>query len=334
LHLFAAWKVDHAMRRISPFQLLRSVFLTTTLVAAPLMEPTLALAVESDTGAQDNPNPDTNPDQDPGPVISPTPPTADSICRAIATAAAAYDLPITFFTNLIWQESRFNPAAVSRAGAQGVAQFMPSTARWRGLADPFDPSTAIDKSAELLRDLNRDFGNLGLAAAAYNAGPGRVRDWLIGRRPLPRETQAYVRIVTGRPAEEWIGGPKDFADFPTTNGAPCSETTASSDAAAAHAPPPPRTEPPKPWGVELAGGPTQAKAIAKYRELLVKYSAGPILADREPHVFLHGLIGEMGAVRVRIEVETRAEGIKLCTALTARGWFCDVLRNLDRRPTR
>jgi soluble lytic murein transglycosylase-like protein len=62
--------------------------------------------------------------------------------------------------------------AVSRAGAQGVAQFMPATARWRCLADPFDSLEAIAQSAKLLRDLGREFGNLGLAAAAYNAGKG------------------------------------------------------------------------------------------------------------------------------------------------------------------
>ena len=92
---------------------------------------------------------------------------------------------------------------MSHAGAQGVAQFMPGTAKMRGLADPFEPREAIAKSAELLRDLNREFGNLGLAAAAYNAGPGGFRDWLGGHRVLPGETQAYVRIVTGRSAEEW-----------------------------------------------------------------------------------------------------------------------------------
>jgi soluble lytic murein transglycosylase-like protein len=95
----------------------------------------------------------------------------DSICHALAGAAAANDLPVEFFTRLIWQESRFNPEAVSRAGAQGVAQFMPGTARLRGLENPFDPLEAIAKSAQLLRDLHWEFGNLGLAAAAYNAGP-------------------------------------------------------------------------------------------------------------------------------------------------------------------
>src|SRR5689334_20131183 len=99
-------------------------------------------------------------------------------------------------------ESRFDPHAVSRAGAQGVAQFMPGTASWRGLADPFDPGASLTKSAQLLRELVREFGNLGLAAAAYNAGAGRVHQWLAGRRGLPGETRAYVRILTGRSVQE------------------------------------------------------------------------------------------------------------------------------------
>src|SRR5262249_19375781 len=129
-----------------------------------------------------------------------------SICDALAAAAGENDLPVDFFARLIWQESRFDPTAVSRAGAQGVAQFMPATATSRGLADPFDPIEAIAHSAKLLRDLRRDFGNLGLAAAAYNAGPRRVRDWLAGRRGLPRETDAYVRIVTGQSPQQWARG--------------------------------------------------------------------------------------------------------------------------------
>src|SRR6516225_8232539 len=91
----------------------------------------------------------------------------------LAAVAKRHELPADFFIRLIWQESRFNPSAVSFNGAQGIAQFMPGTARQRGLEDSFDPGRAIPKSAELLRDLNREFGNLGLATAAYNAGSGR-----------------------------------------------------------------------------------------------------------------------------------------------------------------
>jgi Transglycosylase SLT domain len=157
----------------------------------------------------------------------------------LATAAAANDLPVEFFTRLIWQESRFKPEAVSRAGAQGVAQFMPGTARLRGLEDPFDPIQAIAKSAQLLRDLRLEFGNLGLAAAAYNAGPGRVRDWLGGRRPLPRETQAYVRLVTGHSAEEWAAGQKNFVEMSVATGVACSLGAATLEQ------PIPRASPPK-----------------------------------------------------------------------------------------
>jgi len=104
-----------------------------------------------------------------------------------------------------------------------VSQFMPGTARMRGLTDPFEPSEAIAKSAGLLRDLNREFGNLGLAAAAYNAGPGRGRDWLGGRRALPGETQAYVRIVTGRSAEEWAARQNTLAEVPVVKAVPCTQ---------------------------------------------------------------------------------------------------------------
>jgi soluble lytic murein transglycosylase-like protein len=86
------------------------------------------------------------------------------------------DLPLAFLTRRIWQKSRFDPRAVSRAGAQGVAQFIPKTAAWRGLENPFDPIQAITKSAEILHDLRRQFGNFGLAAAAYNAGHKRVQE--------------------------------------------------------------------------------------------------------------------------------------------------------------
>jgi hypothetical protein len=121
-----------------------------------------------------------------------TPPTADDICRAVEENAAENGLPVEFFARVIWQESRFNARAVSRAGAQGIAQFMPRTADWHGLVDPFDPIESLRHSASYLRDLRNRFGNLGLAAAGYNAGPGRVSEWLAGHRTLPRETRNYV----------------------------------------------------------------------------------------------------------------------------------------------
>src|ERR1700758_5849959 len=106
-------------------------------------------------------------------------PIETSVCRLIETAARTQSLPVAFLTRLIWQESSFRANAISPAGAQGIAQFMPKTADQRGLANPFDPEEAIPKSASLLADLRRRFGNLGLAAAAYNAGPARIAKWLV-----------------------------------------------------------------------------------------------------------------------------------------------------------
>jgi len=259
---------------------------------------------------------------------APSGPTSavDTICPALAAAASANELPIDFFGALIWQESRFDPQAVSRAGAQGVAQFMPATASQRGLADPFDPVAAITKSAQLLRDLRQEFGNLGLAAAAYNAGPGRVRDWLAGRRDLPGETRAYVRLVTGRSAEEWTGAKPEPTEMPIVNSAPCRQTAALSANvnANSHATPP-AAKPIGPWSVELVGSSSETGALAAYRQLQQKYSV--ILASHEPRVVFHGVVRDMGWARVRVDAESRASAARLCGSLRAAGAGCDVLRN-------
>ncbi|HTV26564.1 MAG TPA: lytic transglycosylase domain-containing protein, partial [Xanthobacteraceae bacterium] len=131
------------------------------------------------------------------------PPTAEDICHAIEVDAAENELPVEFFARVIWQESRFNASAVSPKGAQGIAQFMPRTADFRGLADPFDPIAALHHAASYLSDLRNQFGNLGLAAAGYNAGPGRVSAWLAKQRELPSETRNYVAIITGWTADDW-----------------------------------------------------------------------------------------------------------------------------------
>src|SRR5258708_1659173 len=132
------------------------------------------------------------------------PDTREAMCLMIESAARANDLPLEFFARVIWQESRFQSDAVgplTRSGehAQGIAQFMPGTASERRLLDPFDPVQALPKSAEFLHELREQFGNLGLAAAAYNAGPRRVQGWLAGPRALPRGTRKYVIPLT-RPA--------------------------------------------------------------------------------------------------------------------------------------
>ena len=128
-----------------------------------------------------------------------------STCRLVESAAAANRLPVDFLTRLLWTESRFRSEVTSPKGAEGVAQFMPQTAAERGLADPRDPAQAIAHAARLLVDLDRQFGNLGLAAAAYNAGAARVAKWLRSGGSLPSETRLYVEAVTGYRVEAWVG---------------------------------------------------------------------------------------------------------------------------------
>jgi hypothetical protein len=112
---------------------------------------------------------------------------------------------------------------------------------------------------------------------------------------------------------------------PASDGAPASVQPAP-DAAPFRADTP--ADPPAdPWGVELAGGPDAASALRRYHELIIKHSAESILAGAEPHLVVKDRIGEMGAVRVRIGAETQAAGEKLCSALMAVGWYCEVFRN-------
>src|SRR3954454_7122363 len=140
--------------------------------------------------------------------------TREAICLMIESAAKSQDLPLEFFARVIWQESRFQSDAVgpmTRRGqrAQGIAQFMPGTANERRLLDPFDPVQALPKSAEFLSELRHQFGNLGLAAAAYNAGPRRVQDWLARTGPMPQETRNYVLAITGTPVDDWATASKN-----------------------------------------------------------------------------------------------------------------------------
>jgi membrane-bound lytic murein transglycosylase MltF len=128
-------------------------------------------------------------------------------------------LPVSFFTNLIWRESRFDHEAISRAGAMGIAQFMPDVAD-RLKLDAFDARGALAASGRLLRELLGRFNNLGLVAAAYNAGPKRVFDWLRQKAPLPKETRDYVSIITGQPVEKWVG-PKKAVVFDVPRQVPC-----------------------------------------------------------------------------------------------------------------
>jgi len=207
--------------------------------------------------------------------LVPEPPPVTEICRLIGESAARHAMPPGFFARLIWRESRFDVRAVSPVGAQGIAQFMPRTAEERGLENPWDPAQAIPASAEYLAALRGDFGNLGLAAAAYNAGPDRVSRWLSRGVRLPWETVRYVRAVTSRPVE-WFRKPgRDVEARPL-------HPEKSFDAACADLPVMrTRAAPRPPWGVQVASGvsPSAArKAWARIRQRhqgALRASCGP-----------------------------------------------------------
>jgi Transglycosylase SLT domain len=255
--------------------------------------------------------------------------SAGEICRVVSQAAGDNGLPLDFFTRLIWQESRFNPDAVSPKGAQGIAQFMPGTASWRGLANPFEPLQALREAASYLRELRTTFrGSLGLAAAAYNAGPGRVEAWLAGRASLPGETRAYVRAVTGHDADTWASErPPQWEPADLPKGGSCIEVAKLMTAT-----PRPRraltaSSAWGPWGVQLAGNWSEGGVLATYERLRRAYN--PVLRDRAPLVLQAKLPGRRGAAKyiVRISETTRPKADALCAQLRAAGGACIVLRN-------
>ena len=251
----------------------------------------------------------------------------DAICAAIEARAVEYSLPDAFLTRLIWQESMFDPQAVSPVGAQGIAQFMPGTARFRGLADPFDSETALAASASYLANLRDTFGNLGLAAAAYNAGEQRVRDWLAGDGGLPAETQDYVLAVTGRSHDDW----KDAgASYPIPSIGAGGSFTEQCRALALRQVPLQQIATPqgprKPWGVVLAGGFSEARALATFRSVRARYAQ--LLKDELPMLSRKRNLsmGRIRVVRVAVGRDSRAEAQSLCQQITAAGGACLVER--------
>jgi hypothetical protein len=262
--------------------------------------------------------------------------TRESICLIIEAAARDANLPLEFFARVIWQESRFQADAVgpvTRSGerAQGIAQFMPGTASERGLLDPFNPVQALPKSAEFLNELRNQFGNLGLAAAAYNAGPRRVQEWLAGTGGMPEQTRNYVVAITGSTVEDWAAtgrGGKTPPNVPPTS---CRDLMAllkrapnpfvagleqHVELAAA-----------KIWGVQLAAGFDRNKALAMYSRAVTRLSA--VIGDRDPSL-LGSVMRSRGTrtfYQVRIGADTRGEADDLCNRIRKAGGACFVLKN-------
>jgi hypothetical protein len=266
-------------------------------------------------------------------------PTRESICKVLCEAAEENDLPTPLFKRLIWQESRFRSNVVSPVGAKGIAQFMPGTAAERGLQNPFDPFQALPASAAFLRDLVERFGNFGLAAAAYNGGPGRVSRWLAGKGGLPRETRDYVIQITGRPAEHWAEGsvraqphPEavDVKDCEVRPLQAAADLRKSERAAMARAEPVPVNIVQRVaanWIALLTGNWSQQRAYTVYASLQKKYPQ--VLGRRSPTVRVAKASGKRSAPKtlVRLMAESRAEAEQLCSRLREAGGSCTVQRD-------
>jgi len=258
-------------------------------------------------------------------------PFVDTVCPLMQQQAEVRGLPPMPFVSLIWRESRFNPNAVSPKGAQGIAQFMPGTASDRGLGDPFEPKSAIVHSASLLADLNKEFGNFGLAAAAYNAGEERVRGWLAGDRTLPGETRAYVIFVTGRAAEEWKLPETELPDSLKTEGDTVQESCKQLAPLVVRAVY--ETEPLtasgawRPWGAHVSSAFSKAKALAQFGRLRRAHVS--VLADREPFVTPARNLsrGRRALYQVQIGADSRADAGEICAALRKDGGACIVQKN-------
>lgn len=259
-----------------------------------------------------------------------------TVCQLIEEAAALHAIPAGFLTRLIWRESNFRTEVVSPKGAQGIAQFMPGTASLRRLADPFDPAAAIPASAHYLRDLTGRFGNLGLAAAAYNAGEKRVTDWLAGTGGLPWETRDYVFAITGRSADDWsvqIAFPAMPSAMPPPTPAEVAESCV--ELAAVLAKPGAGTQvvpsveqaPWAPWGVQVAGNFSLNRAMASYTALQRAHPA--ILAGQLPLVVraVNKSRGKAPLFQIRLPAESRDSAAALCRKLQSAGGACLVFRN-------
>lgn len=256
-----------------------------------------------------------------------------SVCLLLESAARANGLPIDFFVRLIWRESRFRATAVgpsTRSGkhALGIAQFMPATAAERSLLDPFNPIEALPKAAEFLKDLRGQFGNLGLAAAAYNAGSGRVRAWMAGTTSMPAQTRAYVQAVTGNTIDEWAAARDRDIEAKANEGKSCETLVATLkqppttfiSALQQHV----LTGAIQPWGAILGAHRSRSEILDRYAALQRRFTE--VLAGRDPILLERGP-SSLPRYQVRVGAESRAAANDICKKIHFAGGDCVVLRN-------
>ncbi|MEO0623371.1 MAG: lytic transglycosylase domain-containing protein [Pseudomonadota bacterium] len=246
----------------------------------------------------------------------------ERICNLIEANAAEHGMLPEFFARLIYKESRFDAKALSPVGAQGIAQFMPATAKERGLADPWDPEQAIPASASYLADLRREFGNWGLAAAAYNGGPHRVSRFLTRGARLPLETVDYVASITYRPVEWFRAKGREVERRPLAKDKTFAEACAAMPILPTRAV---FASTKMPWGVQIAGG--RSHRVAANAAKRVKRQYARVLGGKSVRIH-RSRRGIRGALyQARVGARSRKEAGQICARLRKAGGSCVVLRN-------
>jgi len=251
----------------------------------------------------------------------------DGLCQALEHFANRQSVPPDFFARLIWRESLFRPDAVSPKGAEGVAQFMPATAKLRGLTNSFDVLAALDASSAYLAELNGRFGNFGLAAAAYNAGESGLTRFLSNGR-LPLETRDYVFAITGAPIETWRDNPPDVA-APPLDGSKSFQAACVTLASTRRMSEPvlARSADWAPWGIQLAAHYNPAVADRLFTSAILRLPS-PLNAERALIVRQRGgNFGHRPRYAARIGKQTRAEADQVCGAIRRAGGACTVFKN-------
>jgi hypothetical protein len=251
----------------------------------------------------------------------------EDVCRAIERFAIEQNLPAEYFARLIWRESLFRADAVSPKGAEGIAQFMPGTARLRGLANSFDVVQSLDASSRYLNELRTRFGNLGLAAAAYNAGEDGLGNFLVSDR-LSLETRDYVFAITGHPVETWRDDPPKVA-------APALDPALSFLDGCIQLAVKRRLREPvliqsadwAPWGVQLSANFNPNIANRIFLEKVATLPE-PLSSERALIVVQRPRpIGMRPKYAARIGRATRKEANDLCDAILKKGVACAVVKN-------
>ncbi len=245
-------------------------------------------------------------------------------CQIIADTAWRHTLDAGFFARLLWQESRFDPNALSPAGAQGIAQFMPGTAQLRGFADAYNPAEAMERSAHYLAELVQRYGNPGLAAVAYNGGERRADGFTKDGKGLAQETYDYVRIITGLSAERWRDEPPKDHVFDLEAGKPFLPACLAMAKGRKVSPLGPRI---RPWGVQLAFGKTPTEARTNVARLTARCAARVKRAGVEYVTVPNRVRGQPPYHLGRIARDTKRGAQDMCLKLRRDGCICRVLRH-------